>query len=519
MAFNKTTVENYYAKLEEVKSRHSSFADGSSVYNLDETSTSTVQNTRKLVSPKGVKQVHQIQGAERGTSVTTAVIIGANGSFLPPVLIFPRKKFVSSLILNAYPGTIGLGNEKGYMTKESFVEVMKHFIKCTGSSKENPKLLLLDNVESHFSIETLDLARDKGVVVFTFPPHCTHRLQPLDVGFFFGPFKNYYDGAINSYYRRHPGQPTTIYHIAGFVKEAMSKISPGTIISSFDKTGIQPLNKHIFTDDDFAMAKVTEKPAPDNVPVNESNAEETAADVLLENENVDDPVVEVSASPNVDNAPLLLTPRKIRGYPKAVQKEKQRKPRRKGKCMVATDTPEKLEIEEREIQQKEKKALLEERKRKRQEQSSEKIIKQSKGKKGTKKVVVKKVLIYSSDSDDSESANNVPVINVPKTTSKVRRDKPAEGDYVLVVFVKGKKSIHFVGKVTKDCDKEGELEVSYLRHSEGGRFTMPPIPDIAPVHFSDIKSVLPKPVYPDGFTKRQQSMLTFDFDFTAVKLG
>lgn len=206
----------------------------------------------------------------------------------------------------------------------------------------------------------------------------------------------------------------------------MSKICPGTII--------HPLNKHIFTDDDFAMAKVTEKSAPDNVPVNERNAEETAADVLLENENVDDPVFEVSASPKVDNAALLLTPRKIRGYPKAVQKEKQRKPRRKGKCMVATDTPEKLEIEEREIQQKKKKAFLEERKRKRQEQSTAKIIKQSKGEKGKKKVAVKKVLTYSSDSDDCESANNVPVINVPKTTSKVRSDKPVEGDYVLVFF-------------------------------------------------------------------------------------
>lgn len=91
-------------------------------------------------------------------------------------------------MINAFPESLVLGNKKGYMTKESFFHVMEHFIKCTKSSDQNPTLLLLDNVESHFSTKTLNLAKENGVVVFTFPPHCTHRLQPLDVGLF-GPFK------------------------------------------------------------------------------------------------------------------------------------------------------------------------------------------------------------------------------------------------------------------------------------------------------------------------------------------
>ncbi|KAK3923478.1 Tigger transposable element-derived protein 1 [Frankliniella fusca] len=500
MAFNKTTVENYFNKLEEVLSRHSSFGDGCSIYNLDETSTSTVQNARKLISPKGVKQVHQVKGAERGVSVTTAVIIGTNGAFLPPVLIFPRKKIVSSLTIGSYLGTLGLGNEKGYMTKATFVLVMKHFITCTGASKENPKVLLLDNVESHFSTKTLDLARENGVVVFTFPPHCTHRLQPLDVGVF-GPFKTYYDGAIHSYYQRNPGVPATIYHIAGFVKEAMMKISPATIIK-----------------------KVTRKPPSDDsvLSTNKINDEEITVGELLENEKVDDPdpITRTEESLDVNVPPPLLTPRKIRGYPQAKDKEKKRMPRRKGKCMVATDSPNKQEIEEREIQQHLKKSSAEERKKKREEQDVAKKLKQEGGKK-KKGMATKKVLTYSSDSDNSVSQGECVIDkNVPITKSKVLCDKtPVEGDYVLVQFVSGKQLTHFVGKVVKDCDEDCDYEVSYLRHYKDGKFKMPLIPDIASVHESDIKCKLPKPVYPDGYTKRQQSLLLFNFDFSGMKLG
>lgn len=111
MAFNKPTVTKYYDKLEEILNRHPSFCDGSRIYNLDDTSTSTVQNIRKLVSPKGVKQVHQVKTAERGTSVTTSVIIGAYGIILPPVVIFPRKVFKNHMLINAFLGTLGLAHD------------------------------------------------------------------------------------------------------------------------------------------------------------------------------------------------------------------------------------------------------------------------------------------------------------------------------------------------------------------------------------------------------------------------
>lgn len=369
--------------MENVLSRHESFRDGSNVSNLDETCTSTVGNTPKIVSPKGVKQVHQVKGAERGISVTTCVIISAYGSVFPPVHIFPRKKFVPALMFNAFPGALGLANEKGYMTKETFKAVMGHFIKHSGAS--NPHLLFLDNVESHFSIETLDLAKANGVVIFTFPPHCTHRLQPLDI-VFFGPFKANYASAVNSFLVSNPATVPTIYHIAGFVKDALSKTArPEIIIKAFEKAGIYPFSRTIFTAADFRMAKVTEKTlaeiegnadpqnqtdkrseAPQNFDLLQEEIEDEAesAASLINVPESDIHESEAANTPSQGNEPEITVnheepipsssassfqkPSDIWGFPKAKNKPATRKPRRKGKCFVPTDTPEKNEIAERE---------------------------------------------------------------------------------------------------------------------------------------------------------------------------
>jgi len=90
-AFNQHNVQLFFNKLEELLQRNPSFKDGSHLYNLDETATSTVQNARKIVLPKGVRQIHQTKSGRRGTTITTCCIIGAHDVVIPPVMIFPKK--------------------------------------------------------------------------------------------------------------------------------------------------------------------------------------------------------------------------------------------------------------------------------------------------------------------------------------------------------------------------------------------------------------------------------------------
>jgi len=77
-------------------------------------------------------------------------------------------------------------------TLQLFVIVLFYQVR---SSPQSPALLLLDNHESHLSIAVLDYAKTNGVVMLSFPPHCSHRLQPLDRTVF-GPFKKFYNVAL-----------------------------------------------------------------------------------------------------------------------------------------------------------------------------------------------------------------------------------------------------------------------------------------------------------------------------------
>ncbi|EDS28122.1 conserved hypothetical protein [Culex quinquefasciatus] len=262
ISFNPTNVNRFYDLLESVIRRFPQFADGTRVYNLDEKGTETVQKSAKVVAETGSSQVSRIKSQERGTLVTTCAIICADGTYIPPAMVFPRVKFKQHMLNGAVPGTLGLANKTGWMTRKLFVEVMKHFIKHTRTSLENPSLLIYDNHESHLSIEALDLAKSNGVTVLTIPPHCSNKLQPLDVAVFRS-FGNAYDAALNSHTLQNPNTNITIYQVAEFVKRANDRsMTRNNIASSFRATGIFPFDRNIFTEEDFLPSTVSDRPDP-----------------------------------------------------------------------------------------------------------------------------------------------------------------------------------------------------------------------------------------------------------------
>ena len=138
--------------------------------------------------------------------------------------------------------------------------------KQVNCSMEKQVLLLLDNHESHLSIEVIDYAKANGIVMLSFPPHCSHRMQPLDVSVY-GPFKKYYNSALSSWLTDNPGKPVQIYNIPSFVSTAFSKaMTPENILSGFRKTGIFPHNRDIFNSDSFLPSEVTNRPDPNEQP-------------------------------------------------------------------------------------------------------------------------------------------------------------------------------------------------------------------------------------------------------------
>lgn len=98
------------------------------------------------------------------------------------------------------------------MNFEYFVHAIRQFIKYNASSKENSSILIVDNHVNHLFIEAINLYKENGITLLTVLPHCTHKLQPLDVSLLI-PFHTFYDSALDAWMMSHPGEN---YNVAIF---------------------------------------------------------------------------------------------------------------------------------------------------------------------------------------------------------------------------------------------------------------------------------------------------------------
>ena len=251
-SFNRENVKNFFYKLAEVMDRYKFMPND--IWNVDETGVSTVQKPNKVVALKGVKQAGSITSSERGQMITICSAGNTTGNFVPPMLVFLRKKFKNHFRRAA--------TSSGWMEPETFLLFMKHFVKTVKVNIEHPVLLLLDNHYFHLATDVLDHCKDNGVVLLSFPPHCSHKLQPLDRTVF-GPLKKIWGPEQQTWMRNNPAKTMTIFDLPGILRKTwpQSAVS-GKIMKGFEVTGIYPFNRNIFTDVDYAPSFVTDRPNP-----------------------------------------------------------------------------------------------------------------------------------------------------------------------------------------------------------------------------------------------------------------
>ncbi|KAJ8930497.1 hypothetical protein NQ314_016696 [Rhamnusium bicolor] len=258
-AFNRHTVNEFFTNYISITTKYKFTPDR--IYNIDESGISTILPCPRVIAETGKKQVGQAVSGKRGQLLTFVGIINATGKALPPAIIFPRVRYKDYFLNGAPTGSLGLASKSGWMTSPLFVDLFKHFQKITNSSKENPTLILIDNHETHCSINAINYARNHGIHLLSFPPHTSHKLQPLDVGVY-SSFKANCKTAFNNWMATNPGKQITIYDIPALSNIAFkNSFTIKNITSSFKKSGLWPINQLVFKDEDFLSCYVTDRPA------------------------------------------------------------------------------------------------------------------------------------------------------------------------------------------------------------------------------------------------------------------
>lgn len=523
--FNRPNIKKYFKNLEDVLKRQPDFSNGTRVYNLDETSTTTVQKPPKVLAPKGIRCLSKVTSGEKGTLCTTCAIISASGQSLPPVVVFPRKNFKNYMIKGTPPGTLGLATPSGWMNSELFPEVIKHFIKHSSSSMANPSLLILDNHESHLSIESLELAKSNGITILTLPPHSSHKTQPLDVGVF-KPFKCFYNATMDSWMMSHPGQPVTIYEVGAFIGEAYQKaMTPMTIANAFKKTGIFPFDQTVFTDIDFLPSTVTDRPQQDEIDLNStavdtSNTSKVANDAtpdVLEKENTQSQenlstVMDISQNTLQEaEKQQFIAPSDFRPPVKAQPRKNIRKNRKKGRSLIATDTPEKEEIF-REKQAKKRRSEIEKRGKKGMKKTVRKVLQDSSTSESDSSMILESDDVMTDEDSDENNA-----LNVEEELGKLARN-PVEGEFIVVQFQGKKNLVYYIAKVL--TIHNNDYEVSFLRKKSATQyiFSEPNVPDLATVLKWEVKLILPKPIEHGTTSRLQNSFYSFNVNFAGLSI-
>ena len=138
-------------------------------------------------------------------------------------------------------------HKTGWIQLELFTQWLRHLIECVKPSQESPALLILDGHASHTkNLGAINLARQHFITIICLPPHCSHRMQPLDVAFM-KPLSTYYDSEIQMWLRSHPGRIVTEFQITSiFVKAYLRTASLATAVNGYEKTGIWQVNRNVF---------------------------------------------------------------------------------------------------------------------------------------------------------------------------------------------------------------------------------------------------------------------------------
>lgn len=466
---------------------------GSKVYNVDESGFTTVQKKpSKIIGLKGKRQVGAATSGERGVNTTIVCCTSASGNYIPPMIIFKRKRQPQELEIGAPTGSIVTISDTGYINSELFVDWLKHFHSHVSSSKDDPVLLLLDGHSTHSkNLAAINYARDQGIILLQLPSHTTHRLQPLDVAFF-RPLGQYYIEAQEKWLRNNPGKTISQFQVSELLGEAYGRAATvRTAAKAFQASGIWPVDRLIFHESIFSAAKALQP----SLPLEPTESPRPSVSSFLQD------LIEVSPLPQA--APSANT--------KAVRNQD---------AAILTSTPYKDELES-------KKTVNPKTVKKKFDFESN-ITTNQKEKDESAKKKRKKVHYETSSSSDEEPGNMSPFADSSDGDDSERELPPKEdvnvselrkGDFVLIALKNDKnKTVYYVAQVETPKEGSSDCWVIYLKKSLKHRhgFVFPLVTERYLVADEDIQMVL-KPLESVG-TKRQNSILTFGISFNNLDI-
>ena len=252
-----SVINKYFEELDTVLTKYNLKNNPHLIFNIDEKGISQNHVPPYVVGGSD----YPVQAVTNGKSQTTTILGcgSAGGQMIPPYFVFAGHRMMADLLKDSIPGTGGTVTETGWSNYQVFrAYLQEHFIKFSPQRQPGQHMLvLLDGHKSHVSMDLIEWAKSKEIILFILPAHTSHVLQPLDVGCY-GPFQKIYNSLCHKFIRSSSGCISRS-DVCSLASKAYCKaFNPENLHSAFKRTGISPLNRHVITEESILPSKIFE---------------------------------------------------------------------------------------------------------------------------------------------------------------------------------------------------------------------------------------------------------------------
>jgi hypothetical protein len=239
-AISYSTVSGWFKLVAETVIRYQ--IKQSDIYNMDEKGFAMGQTGKqKVIALKQKMSTFMSQPGNREW-VSLIECISGDGDLLPAFIIFKAKVQKKSWIDELEQGNTLAISKKGWTNNELAMEWFRRVFDVYTRKRQQGeyRMLIFDGHASHITNEAIRFCIDQKIILLCLPPHSTHILQPLDVGFF-QPLATRYRSALV--------QEVKLDSCANIDKNDFIKLyqqarretaTPSTIASAWQKAGLFP---------------------------------------------------------------------------------------------------------------------------------------------------------------------------------------------------------------------------------------------------------------------------------------
>ena len=215
------------------------------IVNYDETNLTDDPGRQKSIFRRGTK--YPERSMHHSKSATSLMFAGsAAGELLPIYVVYRAENMWDTWTLGGPPGTRYNRSKSGWFDNVCFdywfLTIMLPYFR----KKEGKKVLIGDNLSSHFNDSVIQACQEHNISFVCLPPNSTHMCQPLDVAFF-RPLKQKWRTILTDWKtgggRRSP--TVTKDKFPSLLKDLLTAIEENraqNLKAGFRKSGIVPLD-------------------------------------------------------------------------------------------------------------------------------------------------------------------------------------------------------------------------------------------------------------------------------------